>query len=93
LAAARHHAVQPVGTDPELGGGTGVQIETPLSYQLTDCFTLGLGGRYWYLQTRGGSKLESMIVDFPVAPLAQQLNFTTRRYGGFAEASYRLGPM
>jgi hypothetical protein len=29
----------------------------------------------------------------PRAPLAQQLNFTTRRYGGFAQASYRLGPM
>ena len=81
------------GPIPEFGGGTGVQIETLLSYQLTDCFTLGLGARYWYLQTRGGSNLENMIVDFPVAPLAQQLNFTTRRYGGFAQASYRLGPM
>lgn len=81
------------GPIPEVGGGTGVQIEALMSYQVTDRLALGLGGRYWYLQTRGSADLENMIVDFPVAAMSQTLNFTTIRYGGFAQASYRLGPL
>jgi|SRR5579883_112408 hypothetical protein len=80
------------GPIPESGGGTGVQVEALMSYAVTDCFTIGLGGRYWYLQTHGSTDFESVIVDFP-SPVAQPLNFTTWRYGGFAQGAYKFGPL
>jgi hypothetical protein len=81
------------GPIPESGGGTGVQIEAIMSYQLTDKITLGLGGRYWYLQTRGTTDFENVIVGLPFPPVAQPLTFTTTRYGGFAQGAYKFGPL
>ena len=80
------------GPIPEQGSGTGVQIEALLSYAMTDRFTIGLGGRYWYLQTHGSTAFENVIVGFP-SPGPQPLNFTTSRYGGFAQSDYRFGPL
>ena len=80
------------GPIPEGGTGTGVQLETILSYQVTDKFTLGVGARYWYLQTRGSTDFEGVIVGFP-SPGPQPLNFTTTRYGGFAQGAYKFGPL
>jgi hypothetical protein len=80
------------GAVPERGGGNGVQIEGILSYQATDKISLGLGARYWHLQTRGNTDFESNIVGFP-SPVEQPLNFTTTRYGGFAQGAYKFGPL
>jgi hypothetical protein len=81
------------GPIPESGGGTGVQIETILSYQVNDRVTFGLGGRYWHLQTQGSTDFESVIVGLPYPPASQPLNFTAIRYGGFAQGAYRFGPL
>ena len=81
------------GPIPESGGGTGVQIEAILSYQVSDHVSFGLGGRYWCLQTRGSTDLEGVIVGLPFPPSAQPLNFTTTRYGGFAQGAYKFGPI
>jgi hypothetical protein len=81
------------GPIPESGGGTGVQLEAIASYAVTDKVTVGVGARYWYLQTRGSTDFENVIVGFPVAPVAQPLNFSTTRYGGFAQGAYRFGPI
>jgi hypothetical protein len=81
------------GPIPENGGGTGVQIEAILSYQVSDKVTFGLGGRYWHLQTRGSTDFENVIVGLPFAPVAQPLTFTTTRYGGFAQGAYKFGPL
>jgi hypothetical protein len=75
----------------QTGSGTGVQIESILSYQFTDRFSIGLGGRYSYLQTRGTADLEQMIVGVS-SPISQPLKFTTTRYGGFVQSAYRFGP-
>jgi hypothetical protein len=80
------------GPIPEGGGGTGIQLEAIMSYQVTDKITLGLGGRYWYLQTRGNTDFESVIVGFPF-PRPQPLNFSTIRYGGFAQGAYKFAPL
>jgi hypothetical protein len=81
------------GPIPESGSGAGVQIEAIMSYRVSDKVTFGLGGRYWYLQTHGGADFESVIVGFPFGPVAQPLNFTTTRYGGFAQGAYKFGPL
>ena len=83
------------GPIPEFGGGTGFQAEALLSYQLTDCINLGIGGRYWALETHGTTDFESVIVGLPllIQPQPQPLNFSTVRYGGFAQGSYKFGPL
>jgi hypothetical protein len=81
------------GPIPESGGGTGVQIEAIMSYQVSDKVTFGLGGRYWYLQTHGSTEFESVIVGLPFPALAQPLDFATTRYGGFAQGAYKFGPL
>jgi hypothetical protein len=80
------------GPIPESGNGQGVQVEAILSYQVTDFFSFGVGGRYWYLQTKGESDFEHVIVGFPPPFVAQPTNFTTNRYGAFAQAAFRFGP-
>jgi hypothetical protein len=81
------------GPIPENGGGNGVQIEAILSYQVSDKVTFGVGGRYWHLQTRGSADFENVIVGLPFSPVAQPLNFTVTRYGGFAQGAYKFGPL
>jgi hypothetical protein len=80
------------GPIPERGADMGIQIEALLSYQFTDAFSFGVGGRYWYLQTKGTTDFENVIVNFP-GPTAQPVNFTTTRYGAFLQGAYKLGPM
>lgn len=80
------------GPIPEEGNGMGVQFEALLSYQVADRFSLGIGGRYWYLETWGSTDFESMIVGFH-NPVSQPLNFTTARYGVFVQADYKFGSM
>ncbi len=75
------------------GGGSGVQLEAIMSYQVNDKVSVGLGGRYWYLQTRASADLENVIVGLPFPPASQPLNFTTTRYGGFAQGAYKFGPI
>jgi hypothetical protein len=81
------------GPTAETGAGSGVQIEAILSYQVTDLVSLGLGGRYWYLQTNGVGDLEQAVVGFSGPPASQPLRFTTTRYGVFAQGAFQFGPL
>jgi outer membrane protease len=81
------------GPIPEDGNGSGVQLEGLLSYQVWNGFNLGVGGRFWSLQTKGSANLESVIVALPFTPAAQPLDFKTTRYGGFVQGSYKFGPL
>lgn len=66
------------GADPASGHGTGFQAETMLNYQVTDNFKVGLGARWWRLNTD--------VID----SFGQLLKYTTDRYGVFGQASYRF---
>jgi opacity protein-like surface antigen len=77
------------GPIPEDGTGhTGYQIESILSYQVTPSFSLGLGGRYWYMQVSGKSHFEGNVVDGEGLP--QPVNFSSNRYGVFAQAAFKF---
>jgi outer membrane protease len=66
------------GVDPSSGTGNGFQLDAIASYQFTNAFSLGIGGRFWRLDT-------SAIDSF------QQLeSYSTDRYGVFAQGSYKL---
>jgi hypothetical protein len=62
------------GPDPATGNGTGFQTEAVLSYQLTDYFHIGIGGRWWHFNTNA------------VDSFGQLETYTTDRYGGFLQA-------
>lgn len=70
----------------EDGHGWGYQLEALLSYRLDDAISLGVGGRYWHMQSRGYAHFE----DFGGSP--QPLDFKTQIYGVFVQGSYRFGP-
>jgi opacity protein-like surface antigen len=70
--------------------GDGVQAETILSYKVTPNFSVGAGGRIWWLT----SKDASVRFDFlpgPPNPTTQLARFSAERYGMFAQASYLFG--
>ncbi len=69
---------------PQTGTGWGYQFETILAYDFTRNFSAGIGGRYWYAETSN-----SGTTQFPGLP-PSPTKFTTDRYGGFIQASYKF---
>jgi hypothetical protein len=67
------------GPDPASGSGNGVQVEALLSYQLTNVFNVGIGGRWWHYNTAATDSFD------------QLLKYTTDRYGGFVQGSVKFG--
>jgi hypothetical protein len=78
------------GPIPETGSGDGYQLEAMLSYQLTPNANIGIGGRYWHMQTDGYSHFENMVVGFNT--VAQPSNWKTDIFGVFVQAGYKFGP-
>lgn len=70
---------------PAPGYGWGSQIEAILSYAVTDQFSVGIGGRYWFFTT------DEAATRFPSTPTLSPLKYTSERYGGFLQASYKFG--
>ena len=50
------------GPIPEDGIGMGYQLEAVFSYDVTPNASVGVGARYWHLQTNGNSHFENLIV-------------------------------
>ena len=71
---------------PEDGQGWGYQLEALLSYKVDDQISLGVGGRYWHMQTKGSAHFEA----FGGSP--QPLDFKTDIYGVFVQGAYHFGP-
>jgi hypothetical protein len=66
------------GRDPASGDGWGYQLEAILAYQLTDIFNVGVGGRWWHMET---DATDSFI---------QGLKYDTDRYGVFVQGSLKF---
>jgi opacity protein-like surface antigen len=79
------------GPTPEDGKANGVQIEAVLSYNVTREFSVGIGGRYWVLQTKDNDATAHFEQSALGNALPQALTFKTERYGGFVQASYIFG--
>ena len=77
------------GPIPQTASGTGFQLEALLSYQVWDCFSIGLGGRYWRFDAHGAADLEQMIVGL-TNPVSQPIEFMSERYGVFLQGSYKF---
>ena len=74
----------------EDGKGWGYQLEGFVSYRVNEALSLGVGGRYWYMQSRGFAHFENRVVGFTAAP--QPVEWKTESYGVFFQASLKLGP-
>jgi hypothetical protein len=69
------------------GHGYGTQIDAMVHYQVNDALSVGIGGRYWYIDASGtnGSRIDRDLgTRFPL------VRFTSERFGALAEAAYRF---
>lgn len=71
----------PIGED---GHGWGYQLEALLSYQLDNAISLGVGARYWHMQSKGYAHFEDL------GGTAQPLDFKADIYGVFLQGSYHF---
>jgi len=51
------------GPIPETGTGWGYQLEGSVNYKLTDRFMIGIGGRYWHMETTGDADFAAVTVN------------------------------
>jgi hypothetical protein len=68
----------------EDGNGSGYQLEALLSYRATDEISLGIGARYWHMESKGSAHFED------VGGSPQPLDFKADIYGVFVQGSYRF---
>ncbi len=73
---------------PEDGTGTGYQFEGLLEYRPTAHISLGLGGRYWHMETSGDTHFEDRVIGFNTA--AQPVDWSVDIYGVLAQAKIRF---
>jgi outer membrane protease len=78
------------GAIPETGTGQGYQLEAALSYQLTPHTSIGIGGRYWHMETNGSTDFGGRVVGMNAVD--QPVSWKTDIYGAFLQASYTFGP-
>jgi len=70
----------------EDGHRWGYQLEALLSYKIDDAVSVGVGGRYWHMESQGAAHFD----DF--GGFQQPLDFKIDIYGVFVQGSYRFGP-
>ena len=78
------------GAIPEDGKGWGYQLEGFISYRVTEALSVGLGGRYWHMQTSGLTHFENHVVG--VWALPQPVDWSISNYGMFVQLNLKFGP-
>jgi hypothetical protein len=78
------------GPVPEDGTGWGYQLEAILSYRVTDFLSVGVGGRYWHMQTSGQTHFEGHVVGFLASP--QPVDWKSDNFGVFVQTGVKFGP-
>jgi hypothetical protein len=66
------------GVDPASGIGNGFQLDAIVAYQLTNAFNIGVGGRWWHLDTNAVDSFD------------QLLTYHTDRYGVMLQGGYKF---
>jgi opacity protein-like surface antigen len=79
----RHWLRPDINPLPQRGTGDGYFAEGLVSYDVTPSVSVGVGGRYWRMQTDSGSTKFPLLNRSPT-------KFETDRYGGFLQLSYKL---
>jgi hypothetical protein len=79
-------------TVPERGDSSfsSVQIDALLRYQFLNGFSVGIGVRYWKLDT---ASAQVFFNDSSLGGLPQTLSLHSERWGSFFQASYKFGEL
>jgi opacity protein-like surface antigen len=77
----------PGAMSPQWGNGDGVQLEAMLSYDLTDRFNVGIGGRYWAYWVPKG--LTANYSSGGTGQVGDQ-TFSAEQAAAFVQASYKF---
>jgi hypothetical protein len=87
LDCADNHLLRPdlAGGIREDSTGRGYQLEALLSYKITPFSSVGLGGRYWHVQSKGNTHFEA------VGGLPQPVNWKSDIFGVFLKGSLLFG--
>jgi hypothetical protein len=85
-----NHLLRPdlPGPVPEDGTGWGYQLEALVSYRVNDSISLGIGGRYWHMQSHGYAHFEDILANGG----PQVLDFQADHYGAFLQGTWHFGP-
>jgi hypothetical protein len=75
---------------PEDGKGWGYQLEGFIAYRVTQALSLGVGGRYWHMQSHGLTHFENYVVG--IVALPQAVDWSVDNYGMFLQMSLKFGP-
>jgi hypothetical protein len=78
------------GPIPENGQGWGYQLETVLSFQVTPQASIGVGARYWHMESYGHTHFENRVIGQATA--AQPVDWSASQYGVFVQGSFKFGP-
>jgi opacity protein-like surface antigen len=70
---------------PAHGRGSGVQLEGIAAYDITDAWSVGVGGRYWYMAVPSGT------TNFFSEGKFQNERFATELTAVFVQGSYKFG--
>ncbi len=73
---------------PEDGTGWGYQLEAMLDYTLANRVTLGIGGRYWHMQSSGNTHFENHVVGVAASP--QRVDWKTDYFGLTGHAGWQF---
>jgi opacity protein-like surface antigen len=86
LSATDNHWLRAdINPQPEQGQGWGTQFEAIITYALTDDWSVGAGGRYWYFtSTTAHTQFSDSSTNSP-------FKIYSKRYGGFVQATYKFG--
>jgi hypothetical protein len=89
LSGSDNHLLRPDLPVPtvEDGHNWGYQLEALLSYKWDNAISIGVGGRYWHLESKGLAHFED------IGGVPQPLDFKANIYGVFVQGSYRFGPL
>ena len=70
--------------------GNGVMLEATLDYTITPAWSVGVGGRYWAWNINTGTAGFNFLTT-PADNAVEPARYSTERYGGFVQTSYRWG--
>lgn len=84
-----NHVARQILNPEASSNGNGVMVEGILSYDVTDHFNIGIGGRYWAWNMNTGTETFLMLSSPP--PAVEIARFNAERYGVFLQSSYRFG--
>jgi len=89
MSGTDNHLLRPDLPEPiqEDGHGWGYQLEALLSYQFNEAISVGIGGRYWHMQSSGNAHFED------VGGSPQPLDFKADIYGVFLQGTYHFGSL